>query len=197
MEIRLLNDKELADVYDRHLKPAFPAAELRPLHAMEDMVRRGIYRTYGLVDGEEILGEAFLWDCAPGWKLFDYLCVAPEHRNGGLGAALIGELVKAERGCVIFGESEAPEYAPDPDMARRRLAFYARCGARQAGYLAAVFGVPYRALYLAEGEIDETEMMAVHENAYRSRLPADLFQRFIRIPWDPSMGMPEKHPWEE
>ena len=197
MEIRLLNDKELEEVYRLHLKPAFPAAELRPLSAMRDMVRQGLYHTYGLVDGGEVLGEAFLWDCTPGWKLFDYLCVAPEHRNGGLGAALIAALREAERDCVIFGESEAPEYAPDPDMARRRLDFYARCGARKAGYLAAIFGVPYRTLYLAEGDVDEAALMAAHENAYRSRLPAELFQRFIRIPWDPSMGMPEKHPWEE
>ncbi|MBQ2061761.1 MAG: GNAT family N-acetyltransferase [Oscillospiraceae bacterium] len=197
MEIRLLNDTELEEVYRRHLMSAFPASELRPLNAMRDMVRQGIYRTYGLVEGKEILGEAFLWDCAPGWKLFDYLCVAPEHRNGGLGATLIGELTKAERGSVIFGESEDPAYAPDPDMARRRLAFYGRCGVRQAGFLAAVFGVIYRVLYLADGEIDEAALMAAHESAYRSRLPAKRFQRFIRIPWDPSMGMPEKHPWEE
>ncbi len=197
MEIRLLNDKELEEVYRRHLIPAFPASELRPLRAMQEMAHQGIYRTYGLVEGAEILGEALLLDCAPGWKLFDYLCVAPEHRNGGLGAAMIAELVKAERGCVIFGESEVPEYAPDPDMAARRMAFYERCGARQAGYLASVFGVIYHALYLAEGAVDEAALMAAHENAYRGRLPAKLFQRFIRIPWDPSMGMPEKHPWEE
>ena len=197
MEIRLLNDEELADVYRRHLTPAFPEAELRPLWTMRDMVRLGIYRTYGLTDGAEILGEAFLWECAPGWKLFDYLCVAPEHRNGGLGAALIDAVVQAERGCVLFGESEVPAYAPDPDMARRRLDFYRRCGVRQAGYLASVFGVIYHALYLAEGQVDEAEMAAVHENAYRSRLPDRLFRRFIRIPWDPSMGLPEKHPWEE
>jgi GNAT superfamily N-acetyltransferase len=197
MEIRLLNEGELADVYRRHLTPAFPAAELRPLGAMLDMVRRGIYRPWGLLDGEEIVGEAFVWACAPGWGLFDYLCVAPERRSGGLGAALIAAVKAAEAGVVLFGESEIPEYAPDPAMAERRLAFYKRCGARRAGYAAAVFGVPYYTLFLAEGGVDEAEMLRVHREAYRSRLPADIFQRFICIPWDISMGMPEKHPWEE
>ncbi|MBQ6117068.1 MAG: GNAT family N-acetyltransferase [Oscillospiraceae bacterium] len=197
MEIRLLTDEELTRIYREHLVPAFPEAELRPLHAMQDMARQGIYRTYGLTEGTEILGEAFLWDCAPGWKLFDCLCVAPDRRGGGLGAALIKALVEAERGSVIFGESEVPAYAPDPDMARRRLDFYRRNGARQADYMAAVFGVPYHTLYLAEDQVDETAMMAAHRQAYRSRLSERAYQRFIHIPWDPSMGMPEKHPWEE
>ena len=52
-------------------------------------------------------------------------------------------------------------------------------------------------LYLKEKQVDEAEMMAVHRQAYRDRLPGKLFERFIRIPWDISMGMPEKHPWEE
>ena len=197
MEIRLLNDRELAEVYRTQLIPSFPETELRPLEAIRELVRQGKYRPYGLTDGGEILGEAFLWDCAPGWRLFDYLCVSPARRNGGLGAALIAALMKAEQGCVIFGESEAPEYAPDPDMARRRLDFYRRSGARQAHYLAAVFGVPYHVLYWAEGKIDEAELMEAHQSAYRGRLSEKAFQRFIRIPWDISMGMPEKHPWEE
>ena len=197
MEIRLLTEAELADVYRRHLIPAFPPAELRPLGAMLDMVRQGIYRPYALVDGGDIVGEALLWDCAPGWLLFDYLCVAPDRRSGGLGAHLIQSVVAAEKDAVIFGESEVPDYAPDPAMARRRLAFYRRCGARVAGYQASVFGVPYHALYLAQGEVDEAAMMTAHREAYRSRLPEKLFRRFICIPWDISMGLPEQHPWEE
>lgn len=118
MEIRLLTDEELTRIYREHLVPAFPAAELRPLHAMQDMARQG-------------------------------------------------------------------------------LDFYRRNGARQADYMAAVFGVPYHTLYLAEDQVDETAMMAAHRQAYRSRLSERAYQRFIHIPWDPSMGMPEKHPWEE
>lgn len=197
MEIRLLNDRELAEVYRRHLEKAFPATELRPLNAMLEMMRQGIYRPWGLMDGDDIAGEALIWACAPGWGLFDYLCVSPDRRNGGLGAALIGAVREAEQGVTLFGESEIPEYAPDRVMAERRLAFYRRCGARQAGYTAAVFGVPYHILYLKEKQVDEAEMMAVHRQAYRDRLPGKLFERFIRIPWDISMGMPEKHPWEE
>ena len=197
MEIRLLNDGELAKVYERHLIPAFPPSELRPLWTMQDMVRRGIYRTWGLLDGAEIVGEAFVWACAPGWGLFDYLCVAPERRGGGLGARLLQAVMEAEAGTVLFGEVEIPEYAPDPVLAARRLDFYRRCGAREATYQAAVFGVPYRVIYCAPEAVNEAELEAVHRDAYRSRLSDKLFERFIRIPWDISMGLPDKHPWEE
>lgn len=197
MEIRLLNEAELAMAYDRHLRPAFPTAELRPLQAMKEMVRQGIYRVYGLMEGGRILGEAILWDCAPGWKLLDYLCVAPERRGEGLGAIFVAALLEQERECVIFGETEVPAYAPDPELARRRLDFYRRSGAKQAGYMAAIFGVPYHTLFLTEGRVDERTLMTIHQRAYRSRLSEEAYQRFICIPWDPSMGMPEKHPWEE
>jgi GNAT superfamily N-acetyltransferase len=197
MELRVLSEKELAAVYRRHLVPAFPPSELRPLHAMREMVRQGVYRPWGLADGEEIVGEAFVWACAPGWGLLDYLCVAPERRGGGLGTALIAAVREAERGTVLFGEAEVPACAPDPDAARRRLDFYRRCGARQARYRAAVFGVPYHTLFWAEGAMDEAALLAVHREAYRSRLGPAAWRRFIRIPWEESMGMPEKHPWEE
>ncbi len=41
-------------------------------------------------------------------------------------------------------------------MAERRLGFYARNGARTAGYDTEMFGVPYKTLYWAEGKVDES-----------------------------------------
>ena len=197
MKMRLLTDREVQEVYAKHLKPSFPAAELRPLHAIRALMREGTYRPWCLLDGEEIVGEAFVWEASPGWGLFDYLCVAPPRRNDGLGAMLIAKLLEAERGKVLFGESEMPQYAPDPAMAQRRLAFYRRNGAQKAGYDAAVFGVPYHTLFWAEGTVTDGALMHAHRAAYRSRFSEKAYERFIRIPWDISMGMPEKLPWEE
>lgn len=194
MKIRLLTDSELGEVYQKHLRSSFPASELRPLHSIRALVRDGVYHTWGLLDGEQIAGEAFVWETTPGWGLFDYLCVAPERRNDGLGAVVIAKLLEAERGKVLFGESEIPQYAPDPAMARR-LAFYKRNGAQQAGYDTAVFGVPYHTLFWADGPIAEEQLIAAHRAAYRSRFPETAYNRFIHIPWDASMGMPEKRTW--
>ena len=43
----------------------------------------------------------------------------------------------------------------DPALAERRLAFYKRNGAKQAGYDSCVFGVPYRTLYWSAREVDD------------------------------------------
>lgn len=195
LEMRLPTEAQLRQIYKRDLQPSFPAAELKPLREMLAEVKRGEYRPWCLFDGDEIVGEAFVWTHVPGFALFDYLCVAPERRNGGLGSALIQKLVGAERGNVLFGESEIPDYASDPALAERRLAFYKRNGARQAGYDTCVFGVPYRTLYWADRPVEDAELIAAHTACYHSSLPKPIYDRFITIPWGPSMGVPKTIPW--
>ena len=195
MELKLPTEQQLRTVYERDLKRAFPLAELKPLREMLAEVARGEYRPWCLFDGDEIVGEAFVWTHVPGFALFDYLCVTEARRNDGLGSTLIQKLVEAERGNVLFGESEIPDFAPDPAMAERRLAFYRRNGAKTAGYDTCEFGVPYHTLYWAERTVDDAELSAAHAACYRSSLPKAIFERCITIPWDPSMGVPKLISW--
>ena len=125
MELRIPSVEQLRTIYDRDLKEAFPTAELKPLRNIEKSWAEGWYKPYCLFDGDNIVGEAFLWLGHPGWALLDYLCVSSIRRNGGVGASILEKLREREADTVIFGESEAPEDAPDPEMARRRLGFYA------------------------------------------------------------------------
>ena len=150
MELRLAGPEQTALAYERDLRPAFPPAELKPLANIQAMCRDGCYRPWCLFQGEEIVGECFLWLGHPGWNLLDYLCVSAARRSGGLGARMLADLRRTFPGEVFFGESEAPADAPDPAMAERRLGFYARCGLRTAGYDTEMFGVHYKTLYLAD-----------------------------------------------
>lgn len=195
LEMKLPTEAQLSEVYQRDLKPSFPAAELKPLREMKQEMKRGEYRPWCLFDGGEIVGEAFVWTHVPGFALFDYLCVTESRRNDGLGSKLIQKLVESERGNVVFGESEIPDYAPDPAMAERRLAFYRRNGAQQAGYDSCVFGVPYRTLYWADRPVGDEEICAAHAACYRSSMPKLIYRKYIQIPWEPSMGVPKKIPW--
>ena len=195
LEMRLPTEAQLKKAYKRDLKPSFPAAELKPLREMLAEMKRDEYRPWCLFDGDEIVGEAFVWTHVPCFALFDYLCVSQERRNGGLGSTLIQKLVESERGNVLFGEAEIPEYAPDPALAERRLAFYKRNGARQAGYDTCVFSVPYRTLFWADRPVDDAEMAAAHAACYRNSLPRPVYDRFVTIPWEPSMGIPTNFPW--
>ena len=183
MEMRFPTEQQLEAVYDRELRRAFPASELKPLRAMLRLMERGRYKPYCLFDGEEIAGTAFLWLGHPGWAVLDYLCVAESHRNGGLGAIILRKLRETEPDMVIFGEVEAPEDAPDPEMARRRLAFYARCGLKTAGYDTEMFGVHYKTLYLPGHEVEDAELMEQHRYVYESSFTPENYRKYVQIPW--------------
>ncbi len=197
MELRMPSPEQLRTVYDAHLREAFPAAELKPMDTMEQMWRDGWYRPWCLCDGDDIVGECFLWLGHPGWALLDYLCVSPQRRNTGLGAVILQKLREREQGTVIFGESEDPEDAPDHDMAVRRLGFYARNGLRTAGYDTEMFGVHYKTLYLAEEPVDDMALMREHQFVYQNTFTPEKYAKYVRIPYDPDAAPGPKVPWEQ
>ena len=107
MELRIPTLEQLRTVYDRDLRASFPAAELKPLRNIEEMWAAGRYRPWCLFDGDDIAGEAFLWLGHSGWALLDYLCVAADRRNGGLGSVILEKLREAERGNDLRGERDS------------------------------------------------------------------------------------------
>ena len=197
MELRIATPEQTALAYERDMKGAFPPAELKPLANILAMCRDGCYRPWCLFDGEEIVGECFLWLGRPGWGLLDYLCVAEAHRNRGVGAAILQKLPQAEPEMVVFGESEAPIHAPDPALAERRLGFYARNGLRMAGYDTEMFGVHYKTLYLAPGPVADERLMEEHRFVYQNRFPASKYEKYVRIPRDPNAGPGCRTAWNE
>ena len=197
MELRIPTAEQLQTVYDIDMKAAFPAAELKPLSAIRRMWREGRYKPYCLFDGDDIVGECFLWLGHPGWALLDYLCVSPKARNAGLGALILAKLREVEPGTVIFGEAEAPEHAPDPAMAKRRLGFYARNGLRTAGYDTEVFGVHYKTLYLADRQVAEETLMKEHDFVYRRSFEPGKYAKYVRIPYDPAKAPGEQVAWDQ
>ena len=197
MELRIPTAEQLQTVYDSDMKAAFPAAELKPLSAIRRMWREGRYKPYCLFDGDDIVGECFLWLGHPGWALLDYLCVSPKARNAGLGALILAKLREVEPGAVIFGEAEAPEHAPDPAMAKRRLGFYARNGLRTAGYDTEVFGVHYKTLYLADRQVADETLMKEHDFVYWSSFEPAKYAKYVHIPYDPAKAPGEQVAWDQ
>ncbi len=199
MELRIPTPEQVRYFYNTSMETAFPAAELKPLTAIERMWQEGKYKPYCLYDDDGMgpVGCAFLWLGHPGWALLDYLCVDPGWRNDGFGGEMLRLLRQVEPGTVIFGEVEVPADAPDPVMAERRMGFYARNGLRLAEYETEVFGVHYKTLYLADGDVAEEELMREHDFVYRSSFTPEKYDRYVRIPFDPNGERTAQIPWEQ
>lgn len=201
MNLRLLTMEELRRAYEKDLREAFPPAELKPLSAMEGMLRRGVYDPLCLFDDAgEAMGYIFLWKHPDGrYILIDYLCVPAGRRNGGIG----GKLLRAARDrypadTVFIGESEAPTGDETADgLILRRLGFYARSGAATLGYDCAMFGVHYKTICWAAPLPDEAEIMRKHQEIYLDQFGRERYDRYVQIPLAPGE---EPHPltdWTE
>lgn len=197
MELRAAAPEQVALAYERDMRPAFPPAELKPLANIQAMCREGWYRPWCLFDGEEIVGECFLWLGHPGWALLDYLCVSEKRRNGGAGALMLSALSRSEPDTVVFLESEAPVHASDTGLAERRLGFYTRNGLRTAGYDTDIFGVHYKTLYLSAEAIPDEVLIREHQFIYQNRFPPEKYARYVRIPRDPAADPIPQVPWNE
>lgn len=190
MDLKRLNPEELKIAYETDLMEAFPPAELKPLHAMTEMMARGVYEAAALYDGEEgPLGYALLWKHTDNrFVLIDYLCVPAKRRNGGIGAKLLKTLFEAYPPETVFiGESEAPVGDPERDeMILRRLAFYRRNGAADIGYDTALFGVHFKTIAWSREELPQEEViLRKHREIYMERFAGSKHERMIQVPLAP------------
>ena len=197
MELRIPSVEQLRTIYDRDLKEAFPTAELKPLRNIEKSWAEGWYKPYCLFDGDNIVGEAFLWLGHPGWALLDYLCVSSIRRNGGVGASILQKAAGAGGGHGDLRRIGGSGGRAGPGDGRRRLGFYARCGLRTAGYDTEMFGVHYKTLYLAGGPVDDAALMEEHRFVYENTFSADKYHKYVRIPFDPKAAPGPKVPWQQ
>lgn len=186
MQWRCLSEAELSALYDTDLCRDFPAGELRPRAAALALMRRGVYHVWGIFDpaGGTPRLAAYLLMASPlaeGPLLLDYFAVLPAWRCRGLGAALLAELSRREARSVVI-ESELPETAPDPALARRRLAFYRRCGALDTPLWDRVYDGRYRVLVLpAPGQTDAVLDARTLAAMYRILLPGEEYVKFFEF----------------
>ena len=129
MELKLLNKRELKELYTNEMTADFPKSELKPLRAMLRLMDMGCYDPLLVVEEGEPVGYAMLW-LALGRQgaLLEYLGVLRGKRNGGLGTRILALLF--DRYGQLFGEAEAPDStdAGENDLRCRRIGFYERNG---------------------------------------------------------------------
>ena len=100
------------------------------------------------------MGKAVNQAKAQRTALLDYFAVRCDLRGSGVGTAAL-QLIRdyyALRVQDLLLECEHPAEAPDPAVARRRIGFYLRAGARATALESRVFGARYSILQLPCGE---------------------------------------------
>ena len=172
---RATDFSEVAEIYDSRMKQDFANNELKPLTAIRRAWERDAYDVYFLTDGEAVLGYACFVRGENG-LLFDYLAIAKEYRDQGLGSFFLKELAGCLAGteCVV-GEVEDPDRAENETnraLRERRLNFYLRNGYRKTSVTSTVFGVDYRILEVPVGaEHSAEEIQKIYSKLYKSILP--------------------------
>lgn len=177
IHFRHLNKTELENVYNTEMKQDFHPDELKPLSMIQEALPRGEYDAYGIFpEGSNRIGYAFILKL-PGVQLLDYFAISSSNRGNGYGTASLRILSEMRGDELLLIETENPDYISD-EMAQRRLQFYLRCGCRDTGVRAEIWGVPYQVLMLT-GNIENAA--SGYERLYRHILPPHLYAEKVRI----------------
>lgn len=192
MKLTTLTEEQITSIYYARMVHDFPPAELKPTAWITDALHRGEYECLGAVENGELLGYAFLAKTGR-ISLLDYLAVAQEKRNAGIGASILA-LLRERPGnadCIVV-ETEDPDGAAGEEarlLQDRRLHFYLRNGYRDTGVRTSLYGICYRILVSDAGQIaDRSTVMIGREDVrqmyralYGRVIPGDLYDQYIII----------------
>ena len=188
MEIREISREALKPIYDDHMVQDFPADELKPWPAIAALYDLGVYRSYGLYEGEELLAYACLTrQKDEAWLLLDYYAVCAAYRSQGYGSQFLTKLWQSLRDTQgIFVEIELVESAKDEaerQIRLRRRQFYLRNGLTATQMRTRLFGVDYEMLFMpcAGPKLDDQALLDELRKIYQTILPPQAFDKFVQL----------------
>lgn len=188
MDIQELDRTRIEEIYETHMKNDFPADELKPLSAIFRMLEQGIYKSYGLYEGDTL--QAYAYFVIPGggnFKMIDYYAVCEGGRGTGIGSSFIRELAGLEGEHGIIVEVEEPDTAENYEerlLRERRIQFYYRNGFRDTLIGSRLFGVTYRVLILEKGmPLSRQDVKDGMLNIYRKMFDSPYYETKIAL-WE-------------
>lgn len=133
MNIKLLDSRQVENVYKDYMINDFPKVELKPLSMIENNITKGRACSYGIFDeNDEMVGYSFFM-MYKNIVLLDYFATIESKRGTGIGSKalkLITEFFEDKYDAIII-ESEDVKFAKneqDRIIRQRRLNFYEKCG---------------------------------------------------------------------
>ena len=175
MQIKIMDIDEIREIYYTNMVYEFPEEELKPFSSIDRLLQRDMYLCYGLYDGDQLQGYAFLVrEEGNAHLLLDYYVVLSEYRDRGMGTRFMTMLREACQGySSILVEVENPDFAQnDEELAaqKRRVSFYERNGYVDTGIRANLFDAEYRILQRKLTEGVDQEVFAGLDSLYRAML---------------------------
>ena len=121
--LRLAEKKDFGAMFAL-MEASFPKDEYRTKDEQRALFENPLYRVYAVdfPSNRSLCGFAAVWTL-DSFCFLEHLAVDPHHRNGGVGARMLGELLVVFDGRICL-EVELPE----TELSRRRIGFYERCG---------------------------------------------------------------------
>ncbi|MBR2328135.1 MAG: GNAT family N-acetyltransferase [Clostridia bacterium] len=125
--MELLTVADFEEIYEI-LENSFPENERRGKERQRALFSDGRYRVYGKKEDGRLVAFIAVWELSK-VNFIEHFAVSPSHRGKGMGRELLLELTGGMGGRFCL-EVEPP----DCDIAKRRIAFYERCGFFFHGY---------------------------------------------------------------
>jgi ribosomal protein S18 acetylase RimI-like enzyme len=118
--IEKLKNQDFDQIYYL-MEISFPSDEYRTNEEQKALLNNPAYSIYVLYDEvQDIKAFIAVWDFIK-FAFIEHFAVHPEHRNGGVGAIMLNELVE------LLGKTVCLEVEPpDTEIAGRRIGFYQR-----------------------------------------------------------------------
>ncbi|MGN1030123.1 MAG: GNAT family N-acetyltransferase [Butyricicoccaceae bacterium] len=184
MEIVLLNQEQVCELYETQMKRDFKQEELKPLTMILDSIASGLYRVYGLIEQDTCIAYAtFLLERDSIWTLLDYFAVSPALRGSGVGTKFFRALMDENPATVLI-EAEAvhcAENEADRRMRERRISFYEHCGCVSTEITTEVFGVVYSLLcYGAPAPLKHSTIRVKYLSLYHQMLK-EKYDRCVKL----------------
>lgn len=123
-ELQIRRVDRPADEVVRLYLGTFPDDERRPLREWREMIASGRVTLLEIECGGESAGFATLWHM-PQMVYVEHFAIVESMRGGGVGGRTVEWMVEAAGALPLVLEVERPEAS---ESARRRIAFYERCG---------------------------------------------------------------------
>lgn len=164
MNIRLLQEKEIRDIYEQKMPKDFAPGEIKPLSRILELCKLNKYFCYGIFEEEILLGYAFLVTSQKREAvLVDYYAIAREKRGKGYGStcfAMLLSLAKKQQLGTLILEVEDPAYGideEDVELRKRRIGFYERNGMTLTNLRIFLYDVEYLVMTSDAEKYEETK----------------------------------------